>query len=140
MACRHDRSVLIEAEKFGKFAWSPFPIAQIATPIGRTAVPWCGAPDAPPGQYHVEWAVDMAITWGLTAKPADETGPAILAGAHCVILRGHLSLTPDGVGVLDLDGSLVLVEFTEPPPPEADGVWTQLHVPHKDLHLYPYEL
>ncbi|MEV0133010.1 hypothetical protein AB0H83_31670 [Dactylosporangium sp. NPDC050688] len=42
--------MLIEVEKFGKFSWSPFPIAQIATPIGRTAVPWCGAPAALPGR------------------------------------------------------------------------------------------
>ncbi|MFC5002969.1 hypothetical protein ACFPIJ_34705 [Dactylosporangium cerinum] len=132
--------MLVEIEMMRELSWSPFPIARIDTPIGRTAVPWRGAPDAPLGRHRVEWTIDTDITWGLTAKPADETGPAILAGGHCVILRGHLRLDPDGVGVLDLSGSSILLEFDELPPPDVDGTWIQIHVPHKDVHLYPYEL
>lgn len=123
-----------------RFSWSPYPIAHIQTSVGHTAVPWCGPPDAPPGKYHVEWTICAEIRWGHNARPAADPGPAILAGGHCVILRGCLRLTPDGVGVLDLDGSPILLELVELPPPAADGTWVQIHVPHKDARLYPYEL
>jgi hypothetical protein len=136
----HDWWVLVEIERVRRFGWSPFPIVQVETPVGRTAVPWCGAPDAAPGQYHVEWTIDMEISWGLNARPAAEPGPAILAGGHCAILRGRLRLTPDGAGVLDLDGSMILLDFVEPPPAEVDASWVQIHVPHKDVQLHPFDL
>jgi hypothetical protein len=136
----HDRRVLVEIEKVRRFAWSPFPVVQVKTPVGRTAVPWCGAPDAPVGQYHIEWTINTAFSWGLNAKPAAEPGPAILAGGHCVILCGRLVLTPDGAGVLDLDGSMILLDFVELPPAEVDASWVRIFVPHKDVQLHPFEL
>jgi hypothetical protein len=136
----HDLRVLVEIEKVRRFDWSPFPIVQVQTPVGRTAVPWCGSPDAVPGRYDVEWTIDMEISWGLNAKLAAEPGPAILAGGHCVILRGRLGLTPDGAGVLDLDGAMILLDFAEPPPAEVDASWVQIYVPHKDVQLYPFDL
>jgi hypothetical protein len=135
-----DPRVLVEIEKIRRFAWSPFPVVQIKTRVGRTAVPWCGAADAPVGQYHVEWTIDTEISWGLNVQSAAEPGPAILAGGHCVIFRGRLQLTPDGAGVLDLDGSMVLLDFAEPAPPEADGTWVQLHIGHEKIRLHPYQL
>jgi hypothetical protein len=132
--------VLVEIEKLRRFDGSPFPIAQVQTPVGRTAVLWCGAPDAVPGRYDVEWTIDMEISWGLNAKLAAEPGPAILAGGHSVILRGRLGLTPDGSGVLDLDGSMILLDFVESPPADVDASWVQIHVPHKNVQLHPFEL
>jgi hypothetical protein len=35
---------------------------------------------------------------------------------------------------------LILLDFAEIPPAEADGTWIQSYAPHKDVHLYPYEL
>ncbi|MBB2948843.1 hypothetical protein FB565_008629 [Actinoplanes lutulentus] len=127
-------------ENLREFDGSPFPLAQIETPVGRTAVPWCGAPDAPPGRYHVEWTIDAEMRWGANAKPAAEPGPAISAGGHTVILRRRLRLTPDGAGELDVDGSMILLDFAERPPPDMDGSWIQIHVAHADVRLYPYDL
>jgi hypothetical protein len=132
--------VLVKIEEMRSFAWSPFPVVRVQTPVGRTAVPWCGAPDAVLGQHHVEWTINTEISWGLNAKPAAEPGPAISADGHCVILRGRLGLTPDGAGVLDLDGSLVLLDFVEPPPTEVDGSWVHISVPRQDVQLHPFEL
>jgi len=132
--------VLVEVKKVRRFPWSPFPVVHVETRVGRTAVPWCGAPDAALGRHHVEWTVNTEISWDLNAKPAAEPAPAILAGGHCVILRGRLRLTPDGAGVLDLDGSMILLDFDGPPPAEADGSWVQIHVPHADVELHPFEL
>ncbi|MDW5330244.1 hypothetical protein [Plantactinospora sp. KLBMP9567] len=132
--------MLVEVEKVRRFAWSPFPVVQVETPVGRTAVPWCGAPDAALGRHHVEWTINTEISWGLNAELAAEPGPAILAGGHCVILRGRLRLSPDGVGVLDLNGSMILLDFVERPPAEADASWVQIYVPHKDVQLHPFEL
>ncbi|MEU8816712.1 hypothetical protein [Actinoplanes sp. NPDC048796] len=132
--------MLVEVEKVLRFDWSPFPIVQVRTPVGRTVVPWCGAPDAVPGRYDVEWTIDMKISWGLDAKLAADPGPAISAGGHGVVLRGRLALTPDGAGVLDLDGSMILLDFVEPPPAEADASWVQIHVSRKDVQLHPFGL
>jgi hypothetical protein len=108
--------------------------------MGRTAVPWCGAPDAEPGRYDVEWTIDKEISWGLNAKSAADPGPAIVAGGHCVILRGRLGSTPDGAGFLDLGGSMILLDFVESPPAEADGRWVEIYVAHHDVQLHPFEL
>ncbi|GAA4595722.1 hypothetical protein BJY16_001772 [Actinoplanes octamycinicus] len=132
--------MLVEIEKMRRFGWSPFPIVQVQTPVGRTAVPWCGAPDVVLGQYHVEWTIDTELSWGVNAKPAADPGPAIFAGGHCVVLRGRLGLTPDGAGVLDLDGSMILLDFVDTPPAEADASWVQIYVPHPDIQLHPFEL
>jgi hypothetical protein len=136
----HDLRVLVVIEKVCRFDWSPFPVVQIETPVGRTAVPWCGAPDVALGRYHVEWTINTEISWGLNAKPAAAPGPAILAAGHCAILRGRLGLTPDGAGVLDLGGSMILLDFVEPPPAEVDASWVQIYVAHKDVQLHPFEL
>jgi hypothetical protein len=132
--------VLVEIEKVRELPWSAFPVVQITTAVGRTAVPWCGAADVALGRCHVEWTIDTELRWGRNAKPADEPGPAILAGGHCVILRGRLAVTPDGVGELELDGSMILVDFAEPPPAEMDAGWVQIHVPHQDVRLFPIGL
>jgi hypothetical protein len=136
----HDLRVLIEIEKVRRFPWSSFPVVQIQTRVGRTAVPWCGPPDPPLGQYDVEWTIDTEISWGLNAKPATEPGPAIMAGGHCVIFRGRLQLTPDGAGALDLDGSMILLNFAVSAPPEVDGNWVQLHIAHEKISLHPFDL
>jgi hypothetical protein len=104
-------------------------------------LPWCGERDVVPGRYWVEWTIDLPLTWGDRARPAEAPGPAIRTGGHCVILRGLLDLTTDGAGVLDLDGSKILVDFTEPSPPAATaGTWVDLYVPHEHVGLYPYDL
>ncbi|GAA4256838.1 hypothetical protein [Dactylosporangium darangshiense] len=38
-------TMLVEVEKIAKFPWSPV-LAQISTPLGRTAVRRCGDPNA----------------------------------------------------------------------------------------------
>jgi hypothetical protein len=53
----------VEMEKIRRFEWSPFPIVQVQTPVGRTAVPWCGPPDAALGRYDVEWTITTEIRW-----------------------------------------------------------------------------
>lgn len=132
--------MLVEIENVRRFPWSPLPVVQVQTRVGRTAVPWRGGQCAPLGQYDVEWTIGTEIRWGVNAKSATEAGPALLAGGHCVIFRGRLHLAPDGAGALDLDGSMILLDFAEPPPPEVDGTWVQLHIAHQKISLHPYEL
>ena len=131
--------MLVEVEKIAKFPWSPV-LAQIQTPIGRTAVRWCGEPDATAGQYHVEWTIDEKISWGRNAKPAAEAAAALRPGGHCVIVRGRLDLTSDGAAVLDLGGTPVLLDLTDPIPAEVAGTWIELYLERENIALYPYEL
>jgi hypothetical protein len=138
MAC-HDTDVLVEVEKTAKFPSSPV-LAQIRTPLGHTAVRWCGDPDIPSGQYHVEWTIDEEIVWGQNARPADEASSALQQGGHCVIVRGQLKLTVDGAAVLDLGGDQILLDVAGPLPPATDGSWVNLYIQREKIALYPYEL
>ncbi|MBC9715054.1 hypothetical protein H9Y04_21110 [Streptomyces sp. TRM66268-LWL] len=131
--------MLIEVEKIAKFPWSPW-LAQIQTSFGRTAVRWCGAEDAAPGPYHVEWTVDAEIDWGRNAKPAAGCGPGGRPGGHCVILRGRLNPTPDGAAVLELGDSTILLDLTDPLPEEIAGTWVELFLEREKISLYPYTL
>jgi hypothetical protein len=70
MSARHlgktacdDPYMLVEVEKTAEFSgvlfWSRSGLLS-----GHAAVRWCGAPDIPSGQYHVEWTIDEEIVWG----------------------------------------------------------------------------
>ncbi|MFI9809453.1 hypothetical protein ACIHEJ_34765 [Streptomyces sp. NPDC052301] len=131
--------MLVELEKVAKFPWSPW-LAQIRTPFGRTAVRWCGDQNAEPGEYHVEWTVDEDIVWGRNAKPAAESGPGVRAGGHCVVLRGRLNPTEDGSAVLDLDGSLILLNLDTLLPADVAEAWVELFIERYRISLYPYEI
>ncbi|MEU0368699.1 hypothetical protein ABZ070_00265 [Streptomyces sp. NPDC006283] len=131
--------MLVELVKVAKFPWSPW-LAQIRTPYGSTAVRWRGDPAAEPGEVHVEWTVDEDFRWGQNAKPAAASGPDIRAGGHCVILQGLLSVEEDGATVMDLGGSLILLDITGPLPENASGAWIELWVEREKISLYPYVL
>ncbi|MFD4921748.1 hypothetical protein ACFWNE_10580 [Streptomyces goshikiensis] len=131
--------MLIELEKVAKFPRSPW-LAQIRTPFGGTMVRWCGDQTAEPGEYHVEWTVDADIVWGRNAKPAAGFGPGVRPGGHCVVLRGRLNPTEDGAAVLNLDGTLILLDVADPLPEGVAGTWVELFVEREKISLYPYEL
>ncbi|MGW4390991.1 hypothetical protein [Streptomyces sp. NPDC004685] len=124
--------------KLAEAPWSPL-LAQVNTAIGRTAVRWCGDPAAGPGEYHVEWTVDGDIFWGRNAKPAVGDGPEIRPGGHCVVLRGLLCHTEDGVGMLDLDGTVILLDLADPLPDGVSGTWVELYIERERIALYPYD-
>ncbi|MGW2987564.1 hypothetical protein [Streptomyces goshikiensis] len=131
--------MLIELEKVAKFPRSPW-LAQLRTPFGGIMVRWCGDQTAEPGEYHVEWTVDADIVWGRNAKPAAGFGPGVRTGGHCVVLRGRLNPTEDGAAVLDLDGTLILLDVADPLPEGVAGTWVELFVEREKISLYPYEL
>jgi hypothetical protein len=135
----HDRTVLVEVEKIAKFPRRPV-LAQVKAAFGRTAVRWCGDPDAGPGEYFVEWTVDEAITWGWNARPAAGTGPGVRPGGHCVVLRGRLSLEEDGVAVLHVDDANILLDTADPLPDGVDGTWVELFVDRDKIALHPYRI
>jgi hypothetical protein len=130
--------VLIEVERLVRLPRGTV-LAQIKTPIGHTAVPWCGDPDALPGQYDVEWTVDEEISWGGNAKPGNAP-PAVRQGGHCVVLRGRIDLTVDGAAILDLGGSQILLDLSSPIPADVSGTWVELYLRRENIALCPYEL
>ncbi|MFC7219249.1 hypothetical protein ACFQLX_13885 [Streptomyces polyrhachis] len=131
--------MLLELVKVAKFPGSPW-LAHVRTSFGHIAVPWCGDPIAEPGAYHVEWTIDEDITWGRNARPAVGTGPGLRTGGHCVILRGQLSVTEDGAALLNLDGTNILLDLTDPLPEEAAHTWVELFIEREKVSLYPYAL
>ncbi|MEU1352290.1 hypothetical protein ACFYPA_37040 [Streptomyces sp. NPDC005775] len=131
--------MLVELVKVAKFPWSPW-LAQIRTPFGGTAVRWCGDQAAEPGEYHVEWTVDEVVTWGRNARPAVGAGPGVRPGAHCVVLRGRLNLTEDGVAVLDFGDTQIPLDLDAPLPEGVAGTWVELFLEREKIALYPFEL
>ncbi|MGW0940620.1 hypothetical protein [Streptomyces sp. NPDC002666] len=131
--------MLIELVTVAKFPWSPW-LAQIRTPIGGTAVRWCGDPAAEPGEYHVEWTVDEGIAWGRNARPAADSGPGVRPGGHCVVLCGRLNLTADGTAMLDLDGTQILLDLTAPLPEGVAGTWVELFLEREKIAIRPFWL
>jgi hypothetical protein len=107
--------MLVEVVKAAKFPWTP-PLVQIRTPIGHTAVRWCGAPDIPSGHYHVEWTIEEQV------------------------VRGRLKLTIDGAAVLELGGDQVLLDVAGSILTAADGCWVNLYLQRENIALYPYKL
>ncbi|MFI6865196.1 hypothetical protein ACIBKZ_35950 [Streptomyces sp. NPDC050421] len=131
--------MLVELVGVTKFPRSPW-LAQIRTPFGGAAVRWCGDQAAKPGKYDVEWTVDEDITWGQNAKSAVGSGPEVRPGGHCVVLRGRLNLTVDGAAMLELDGTQVLLDLTDPLPEGIAGTWVELFIERVRVALYPYDL
>ncbi|MFC9623308.1 hypothetical protein ACFTXM_26025 [Streptomyces sp. NPDC056930] len=131
--------MLIELVKVAKFPGSPW-LAHVRTSFGHTAVPWCGDRAAEPGEYHVEWTIDEDIVWGQNAKPSVGIGPGLRTGGHCVVLRGQLSLAEDGAALLDLDGTNILLDPTDPLPDDVANTWVELFIEREKVSLYPYVL
>jgi hypothetical protein len=46
----------------------------------------------------------------------------------------------DGAGVLDLDGTQILLDLAEPLPEGVAGTWAELYLEREKIALYPYEL
>lgn len=132
--------MLVELLKLATFPGSPW-LAQVRTPFGRASVRWCGDPTAEPGEYRVEWTIDETIDWLRNAKPAAGSGPEVRTGGHCVVLRGRLTLTEDGAALMDLDGTLILLDVADRPlPEEAADTWVELSVARDKITLHPFEL
>ncbi|MFD9591993.1 hypothetical protein ACFWA9_04445 [Kitasatospora sp. NPDC059973] len=139
MRMLHDRPVLVEVEEITRLPASLL-LAQVNTAIGRTAVRWCGDPAAEVGEYHAEWTVDEDICWGWNAKPVVGARPEIRSVGHCVVLQGRLILAEDGAGMLDLDGTVILLDLADPLPDGVGGTWVELCVERENIALYPYKL
>ncbi|MFI2077624.1 hypothetical protein [Streptomyces triculaminicus] len=103
-------------------------------------VQWCGNPAAADGPYYVEWTIDEEIVWGRNASPAALTRPRVSSEGSQVCLRGRLVLEMDGVAVLELAGSQILLDTAGPLPTETDGTWVELHFERDHVTVYPYEL
>ncbi|WP_406272608.1 hypothetical protein OHT93_23775 [Streptomyces sp. NBC_00191] len=129
----------VTLEKVAKFPGGRV-LAHVRTPFGHTAVRWCGDPAAEPGEYHVEWAVDEALTWGHNAKPASCSGPGVRPGGHGVVLCGHMYVFEDGAAALDLGGTPILLDLAAPLPEGVAGSWVEICVERENVALWPYGL
>lgn len=115
----------------------PGGVVQVRTPDGSATVRWCGVPGAPAGPYEVEWTVGEAVVWGRQTGPVVTSTPAVSDDGPYIVLRGRLDLTPDGAGVLDLCGSLVLLEVVTPPPATTVGGLVEMRVSRDTVAVYP---
>ncbi|MEX2985742.1 hypothetical protein [Streptomyces sp. C36] len=49
-------------------------------------------------------------------------------------------LEMDGIAVLELAGSQILLDTADPLPTEIDGTWVELRFERDHVAIYPYEL
>ena len=80
------------------------------------------------------------IVWERSVKPATDSGPGVRPGGHCVVLRGRLNSTEDGAAMLDLDGTLILLDLADSLPEGVANTWVELFIEREKISLYPYEL
>ncbi len=50
----------------------------------------------------------------------------VTQGGHCVVVRGRLDVSVDGAAMLDLAGTVILLDLAAPVPTEAVGTWVEL--------------
>lgn len=112
-------------------------LARIRTAFGHAAFRWCGAPDVPPGPYHVEWTIDEETVWGQNAGPAGQASSAFHQEDHGVTVQGRLELTVDGAAVLDMGGHLILLDVAGRIPATTHGSWVNLYLRPESIALYP---
>ncbi|MFB7945401.1 hypothetical protein ACFC6L_10805 [Kitasatospora phosalacinea] len=103
------------------------PLAEVDTPHGPALARWRGDPAAPPGAYHVEWAIDEEHA---TVRPARGAAPAIRTEGELLLLTGEF----DGMGELRTGDSLILLDLSAPPGR------VEVAVPCVRAELYPYVL
>ncbi|MBO0517210.1 hypothetical protein [Streptomyces beijiangensis] len=113
-------------------------MAEVRTPVGDLTAHWCGKPDDAPGTYTVEWTIDTELAWGQNARPSPTPGPALLTGGGCTVRRGQLDVTVDGIGVLHLGDTSVLLDLAAPLPQSAVATWVDFEVTPEEIGLYPY--
>ncbi|MFK4690088.1 hypothetical protein [Streptomyces pristinaespiralis] len=115
-------------------------LAHARTPIGPVVARWCGDPDALPGRYDAEWTVDEDVAWLANTHPAPEQSYLIGPRADGLLLRGRLDEVARAAAVLDLAGTLILLDLAGPLPDGALGTWIDIHAEREKVALYPYEL
>ncbi|WP_371611926.1 hypothetical protein [Streptomyces clavifer] len=113
-------------------------MVRVRSEAGVAVALWCGAPTDVGCERHVEWTVDDDVAWGGNTRPAEFPSPALSVNGRQVVFRGRLRLTGDGGVVLDVDGSQILFDVADPPPPIAvDGTWVEISVERDSVSLYP---
>lgn len=110
---------------------------------GVEAVGWWQArQDAEPGWFHVEIDAPDPLEWGrdIVATSSEPGCPVLLAGeGEAVVLTGELlELGDDGVGVVSLGESSVIIETTGGAPAGVTGRRVSLTVVRLDL--FPYDV
>ncbi|MFB6813969.1 hypothetical protein ACFCV8_05420 [Streptomyces sp. NPDC056347] len=114
---------------------------RVRSEVGTAAAFWCGDPTVVGREHHVEWTVDERVAWDGNTRPATLSSPALSEDGGQVVFRGRLSLTGDGGALLEVAGTQILFDLSDPPPQMAsDGTWVEVRVQRNSISLWPYLL
>ncbi|MET9657213.1 hypothetical protein [Streptomyces sp. NPDC006510] len=114
---------------------------RVRSAVGTAVVLWHGDPEEVGREQHVEWTVDEDIVWSENAWPASSAAPGLREDGDRIVFRGRLSLTGDGMALLDVGGAPILFELAVPPPPESsDAPWVEVRVARENVGLWPCRL
>ncbi|WP_433892227.1 hypothetical protein [Streptomyces sp. CA-111067] len=114
---------------------------RVHSKVGTAVALWMGPVEATSHEHHVEWTVDEDIAWTKNAGPATSATSALWEAGDRIVFRGRLTLTEDGAAILELGGTLILLDLADPPPPDdADGSWIEFHAARDNVSVYPYQL
>ena len=94
------------------------------TRVGAGVAQWVGPLPSLGATTVVELQVDDVLRWGDSMHAApDSPGTALYAVDGGTFLVGELvQIDPDGVGILRLDDSIVMLSMPEPPRPQLGWV------------------
>ncbi|WP_405669046.1 hypothetical protein OG379_41180 (plasmid) [Streptomyces sp. NBC_01166] len=109
--------------------------------MGIVVVLWQGIPEAAGREHHVEWTVDEDIAWMVNAWPSAAIVSELREDGGRIVFRGQLSLFEDRGAVLDVGGTQILFDLTDPPLPEdADGSWVEVRAAWDHVTVWPFEV
>ncbi len=91
---------------------------QFSSELGNANACWQGAPPQLGEGYHVELSVGEPLTWGVDILSTVESTHRLEQESDCVVIKAKLeAYEDDGLAVLRLGGSIMMVDtFGNPPP------------------------
>ncbi|MGJ5749069.1 hypothetical protein [Streptomyces puniciscabiei] len=85
--------------------------------------------------------MDEDIAWAGNVRPSAVGTPELREDGDRIVLRGRPSLTEDKGAVLDMGGSVILLDVADPPLPDgADGSWVEVRVASDHVTVWPCEV
>ncbi|MFJ8133377.1 hypothetical protein [Streptomyces hydrogenans] len=135
-----DDWVLVRVEAVQAARSGPM-FVRVHSAVGTAVALWRGAPWDVGREHHVEWSVDEDIVWMENARPNTDGVPELREDGDHIVFRGRLSLDEDGGAVLDVGGSVILLDLADPPLPDGvDGSWVEVRVAPDNVTAWSYEV
>ena len=116
------------------------PVVAFETPIGGGTGCWFAERPTPGQSYFVEFDVEEELTWGQQIVPTSSDEISLSTTDGWVRFRARCESDHDGVVLLSLGGSLVMLDVADVPAGLPAGTSVELTLDGRTIRLFPYQL